>query len=74
MSGRAGHVEILDRRAIAEMIIHHLIGAERPHEDVAVAHVGEFLGVFMRGIDILAENVLARHVRAIAGPGFENPI
>src|SRR5713226_4976661 len=66
MRRRARHVEPLDRRAVAEVVVHHLLGVERAHEDVAAAHLWKFRDIFAAGVDVLADDVLSRHVRRVA--------
>ena len=72
MAGRAGVVQVRDRRAVAEMVVHHLLGVEGAHEDVAAAHVDHLLHVFAAGVDIAPEDILARHVRAVAREAFDD--
>jgi hypothetical protein len=40
--------KIGDRRAVAEVVVHHLLGIERAHENIAGPHVNEFA----RGVDV----------------------
>src|SRR5690242_3889788 len=39
MAGGTGAVEIRYWRAVAEVVVHHLLGIEGAHEDVAAAHI-----------------------------------
>src|SRR5262249_61314765 len=57
MAGRAGEIKIRQRRAIAEMVVHDLLGVEGAREDVAVAHVDELGGILSAGVDVLPESV-----------------
>src|SRR6476660_6516894 len=65
MPRRTSHIEIGNRRAIAEMVVHHLLGVERSHENIAMAHVDQFARIFLRGLDVLPDYVAATHVWAV---------
>ena len=72
MPGRARAIEIRDRRLVAEVIVHHLIGVEGAHEDVALAHIDHLLRVFAPGVDVARQHVLVGHIRADLGPGLDD--
>jgi hypothetical protein len=52
MTGGARVVKIGDRRAVAEVVAHHLLDIERAHENIAGPHVNEFARVIARGVDV----------------------
>src|SRR2546428_4428446 len=71
---RPGHVEVLDRRAVAEMIPHGLLAAERAHEDVALDHVDDVARVVVWGPDVPLQDVRGPHVRRVLRPELDHLI
>ena len=59
MAGGARVVKIRDRWAVAEVIVHHLLGVERTHEDIAAPHVDGFARIIPRGVDASRDDVPA---------------
>src|SRR5262252_6622109 len=70
MAGGARVEKISDRGAVAEVIVHHLLGVERTHEDIAASHVDEFARIIPRSVDVSRDDVPARHVGAVACPSL----
>ena len=61
-------------RAVAEVVVHHLLGVEGTHHKVALPHIGQLDDVFARGVYVLAEHVVAGHVGAIDRPFLEDAL
>src|SRR5262245_3912878 len=72
MAGRTRAVQVRNRRTVAEVVIHDLLGIECAHEDVTAAHVDYFLYIFAAGVDVAPKNVLARHVWAVTRETFDD--
>src|SRR5262249_57152965 len=72
VAGGARVVQVGNRRAVAEVIVHHLFGIEGAHEDVAATHIDHFLNVLTAGVDVSPENILAGHVRAVTRKTFDD--
>src|SRR5262249_8261638 len=53
-----------------EMVVHHLVGVERTHEDIAAPHVDELARIMPGGVDVSRDDVPARHVGAVACPSL----
>jgi hypothetical protein len=54
------------------VFVHHLLGIECAHENIAPTHVDQLGYVFLRGIHILPNDVGAVHIRAIAREGLDD--
>src|SRR5215210_302315 len=62
MAGGTRVVEIGDRRAIAKVVVHHLLGVEGTHKNVAAAHIDQLSRIVARVVNVAADDVLLGHV------------
>src|SRR5262249_59311829 len=72
VAGGARVVQVGNRGAVAEVIVHHLFGIEGADEDVAATHIDYFLNIFAVGVDISPENIFAGHVWTVACKTFDD--